>query len=65
MIRLVLVEALRANGDVDGARRLIATARDRLFERAEKIVDPEWRRCFLERVPEHARTIALAAELGR
>jgi ATP/maltotriose-dependent transcriptional regulator MalT len=64
MIRLVLVEALQANGDVDSARRFIAKARDRLLERAEKIVDPEWRRCFLERVPEHARTIALAAQLG-
>jgi hypothetical protein len=37
-----------------------ARVRAHLLERASKIGDPEFRRSFLERIPEHARTIELA-----
>ena len=65
LVRLVLAEALTATGDPAAARTVISRARDRLLARAEKISDPEWRKSFLENLPEHARTIALANELGR
>ena len=64
LVRLVHAEALSASGDFAGARRMIATARERLLERAAKISDPAWRASFLERVPENARTMALARAWG-
>jgi eukaryotic-like serine/threonine-protein kinase len=60
LVRLVHAEAVWANGDVEGARRIVGTARERLLARAAKISDPAWRQSFLERVPENARTMALA-----
>jgi hypothetical protein len=36
----------------------------RLEERGARMGDPAIRRSFFEEVPEHARTRALAAELG-
>jgi hypothetical protein len=42
----VLAEALRRDGDLDGAER--------------EIPDPDYKASFLERVPENARTLALA-----
>jgi tetratricopeptide (TPR) repeat protein len=60
MIRLSDAETRHATGDVDGARAAIASARDRLHERAQRIGDPALRASFLERVPENARTLALA-----
>jgi tetratricopeptide (TPR) repeat protein len=59
--RLVHAEALRATGDVDGATQVIASARAIILAQAEGIADPEVRRCFLTRVPEHRRTLELAA----
>ena len=44
----------------NGARRTIADARARLLAIAEKIADATYRRSFLERVPENARTLELA-----
>lgn len=61
-ILLVHAEALRATGRVEQAREAIAAARARLLERAARIDDPVWRQSFLENVPEHARTLALAGE---
>jgi tetratricopeptide (TPR) repeat protein len=61
-VRSVLVDALVASGDVSGAREVIGPARARLLEQAEKIKDPVLRRSFLENVPEHAHTMARAAE---
>jgi len=58
-IRLAWAEALAAAGD-PRAPEAIAGARRRLLERAAKIGDAAWRRSFLERVPENARTIALS-----
>jgi tetratricopeptide (TPR) repeat protein len=60
LVRLVYAEALQVSGDTGGARLAITTARARLLERAEKLRDPAFRTSFLERVPDHARTLALA-----
>jgi hypothetical protein len=40
--------------------RAIADARARLLAIADKIADPDYKPSFLERVPENARTLALA-----
>ncbi len=61
-VRLVHAEALEASGDRHGARAEIADAKTRLLDRAAKISNAEIRKGFLERVPEHARTLALAHE---
>jgi tetratricopeptide (TPR) repeat protein len=62
--RLLLIEALVRSDLRDEAREAARTARDRLEERAARIGDRAWRESFLARVPEHARTLELAAELG-
>jgi hypothetical protein len=59
-IRLARAEALHATGAVDAARMAIAEAQTRLCALADKIPDLEYRRSFLEGVPENARTFALA-----
>jgi ATP/maltotriose-dependent transcriptional regulator MalT len=59
-LRLEHAEVLHAVGDHDAARAAIAGARERLLARAAKISDPAMRESFLARVPEHARTLALA-----
>ena len=64
LVRLLHAEALRSTGDVPAARVAILEARDRLLERAARVGDPEMRRGMLERVPAHARTLALAEEWG-
>ena len=60
--RLVHAECLLATGDEPRARKALAEARDRLLARASRIADPALRAGFLERVPENARTLALARE---
>jgi tetratricopeptide (TPR) repeat protein len=62
LIRVIYAEALRASGDEEAAGRAIAEARDRLLDRAAKVVDPALRTSFLDRVPENARTLARARE---
>ena len=62
-VRLIYAEALHATGDRDGAAQVIAAARDIILAHAEQIAEPDVRRRFLESVPEHRRTLALAAEL--
>jgi hypothetical protein len=62
VIRLAYAEALFEAGDRVGAREAIASAKERLTDRAARIQDPELRKSFLERVPENARTMALARE---
>ena len=61
-VRQIYAEALHATGDVDGAAQVIAAARDIILANADKIAEPDVRRRFLENVPEHRRTLALAAE---
>jgi ATP/maltotriose-dependent transcriptional regulator MalT len=58
MVRLIHAEARRAAGDEAGAKAALRAARERLLERAAQIRDPDWRKSFLERVPENARTMA-------
>ncbi len=64
LVRLAEAETLLATGDREGARRAVAVARDRLADRAAKMTDEVLRASFLECVPEHSRTRALADELG-
>src|SRR5262249_35713290 len=64
LVRLVHAEALRASGDLEQARVHIAIARDRLLATAANVGDPELRKSFPERIPENARTVALAREWG-
>jgi tetratricopeptide (TPR) repeat protein len=59
-MRLAHAEALHATGAHDAAARAIAAARARLLAIADKIADPDYKASFLERVPENARTLALA-----
>jgi tetratricopeptide (TPR) repeat protein len=59
LARLALVEALAENGEHAEARAALARARERLLERAQRITDPGLRDAYLERVPHHARTLAL------
>jgi tetratricopeptide (TPR) repeat protein len=61
-VRLVHAEILRAERDVPGANKAIHDARARIVARADKITEPRWKRSFLERVPENARTLQLAKE---
>ncbi len=60
--RLTLAEALFAAGEEPAARATLADARARLLACAAAIEDPAVRRSFLERVPENARTMQLAAQ---
>jgi tetratricopeptide (TPR) repeat protein len=57
---LTRAEAYHAAGDADAAKRAIGEARDDLLEHADLIEDPAYRRTFLERIPVHVRTLALA-----
>ena len=59
-LRLVHAEALFAEGEAEAAREAIRGAEQRLRSRAARISDPVRRASFLERVPEHARTLARA-----
>jgi hypothetical protein len=59
-VRLTHAEALHATGAHEAAARAIADARVRLRAIADKIADPAYQASFLERVPENARTLALA-----
>jgi eukaryotic-like serine/threonine-protein kinase len=60
--RLGHAEGLYAIGDVEGAKKAIAIARDRLVSRANRIEKPEWRKYFLNRLQEHRRILARAGE---
>ncbi|HWN69652.1 MAG TPA: protein kinase [Haliangium sp.] len=59
ILRLAHAEALHASGHHAEASAAIEEASARLLARAEKIADAAKRRSFLERVPEHARTLQL------
>ena len=63
-LRLAHAEALDASGRGAEARSAVAAARDRLVALAGKIDDAAWRESFLRRVPENARTFALAEAWG-
>ncbi len=63
LIRVVYAEVHAASGELTTARAAARDAEERLRARAEKVQDPALRASFLERVPENARTTALAARL--
>jgi tetratricopeptide (TPR) repeat protein len=65
VVRLTHAELLLDGGEVNAsaARAAIATAHDRLMARAAAISDEPTRRSFLTRVPENARTVALAGSI--
>jgi tetratricopeptide (TPR) repeat protein len=58
---LIRAEALYATGDRAAAAAAVKHARARLEDRARAIGDTALRASFLEGIPEHARTVALAA----
>lgn len=62
VIRAGYAEGLYAKGDIEGAKKAIKIARDRLLERANRIKNPEWRRNFVNTIQEHVRTLARAGE---
>jgi tetratricopeptide (TPR) repeat protein len=61
LVRLVVAEARAANGDDEGARFALHDAARHLLARAARL-PAEQRARFLTRVPENARTLALAGE---
>jgi len=63
-VRLTYAEVLHASSDVARAKRAVVAARARILARAELISSAEWRRCFLERIDENVRTLALASAWG-
>jgi eukaryotic-like serine/threonine-protein kinase len=63
-LRLVHAEALLTRGSTEAARAFLESSARLVRRRADAIEDPELRRCFLERVPENAKTLALASRLA-
>jgi hypothetical protein len=63
LLRLVYAQALDATGRTEDARAAMRAARDRLAVRAADLRS-DMRGNFLDRVPENARTIALATAWG-
>ncbi|HWO25345.1 MAG TPA: hypothetical protein VNO30_41680 [Kofleriaceae bacterium] len=61
-LRLVHARCLAATGEPTAAAAAIARARARLLAIADKIGDPEYRRSFLEEVPENRQTLELARQ---
>ncbi len=61
LVRLVYAQSLFSVGEVAGARQEIEKGRARVLTISAKINDEKLRRCFLENVPENARTLSLAA----
>jgi tetratricopeptide (TPR) repeat protein len=61
-LRLVHAECLEAAGDHEAAQAAILSARQRLFVIAAKIGAPEYRKSFLEAVPENRQTLELARQ---
>jgi tetratricopeptide (TPR) repeat protein len=57
-VRVALVDALVANGELEEAKREAASAVQYLKERAARFRDERLARLFLERLPEHARLFA-------
>lgn len=62
IVRVGYAEGLRAAGDIEGSKLAITDARARLLAQAAKIKNPEWRKGFMERLGEHVRILARAAE---
>jgi hypothetical protein len=63
LVRLVHAETLDACGERESACAAIARARERVLVRAARIGSQTWRHSFLQNIPEHAATLALAQSL--
>jgi tetratricopeptide (TPR) repeat protein len=63
LVRIVLVDCLRAAGEVAEAKDFGVRAYRRLMERAGMIDQPDWRASFLA-LPDHRHTLEVAAALG-
>ncbi|HET6149010.1 MAG TPA: protein kinase [Polyangia bacterium] len=64
LVHLMLAETLEANGEPVAARAALTSATTRLRERAAQIGRLDWRRSFLTRLPDNARTLGLARAWG-
>lgn len=62
IIYIGYAEGLRGKGDIEGSKKAIFAARERLLARAAKIKSPELRRGFMERLAEHSRILMRAGE---
>lgn len=62
LVRLVLAQARRLAGDVEGGTSAIVSARERLQTRAMAITDRALRTTFVREVAENAETLRLARE---
>jgi serine/threonine protein kinase/tetratricopeptide (TPR) repeat protein len=62
--QLTRAEALLSLGRTDEAREQLRRAKEEIEKRAEQIRDADLRRAFLQRIPENARVLELAAETG-
>jgi len=60
-VRLAWAEALAAAGRTEEAAQAFRSAAARLQARADRISDPILRQCFLENVPDNARTLERAS----
>ena len=63
-IRLAFAECLVASSDLTTAKKVIEKATWRLRKQASSIAVPEWRKSFLNRIPEHVCILALSRALG-
>lgn len=61
-LRLVHAECLEATGNHDAAKGAIAKAKEWIFLVAARIGDDEYRKSFLENVPENQRILELAQQ---
>ncbi len=64
LMRFAYARALEVGGDLDGARREILLAKEKVEHAAGRIQDPQVRARFLARIPEHRQTLEMAARLG-
>ena len=62
LIHIGYAEGLRGKGDIEGSKKAIARARERLLARAAMIRTPELRRGYMERLHEHSRILMRAGE---
>ena len=62
LINVGYAEGLRGQGDIEGSKKAILHARERLLARAAMIQTPELRRGFMERLHEHSRILMRAGE---
>jgi ATP/maltotriose-dependent transcriptional regulator MalT len=64
IIRLAHAECLAASHEPELAGAVLRSAAEWLGKRANAIANPDWRKDFLNRIPEHCRILKLAQEIG-